>query len=249
MSADQHQQDLHEVVRVADAILALVKSKRVGGGPGEDAEFVVLGTYVHAIRRLSRIRDLAVDGAGPEAFILSRSLLSMVARAIWVDRPGDALERRRRFNRWLKHDLEEEISEQVSLEKLGADVAAYLQELRDQLAERPDVGGLPPDGQLADALGPAYYARIWKPGSGHVHYSLRSAVTEAQEAARLGAELDPERRDYALAAEALQLAILTFGLFVEQTEGTLRHRLSSDVLLIIMDSDTFVAERSRGPQG
>jgi hypothetical protein len=44
-------------------------------------------------------RRLAQDGYGDEAIVLARSLLSLVARAMWVSQPEDPAERQRRWDR------------------------------------------------------------------------------------------------------------------------------------------------------
>jgi hypothetical protein len=251
IGAHDEQPNLSEI-EVADEILALVRGRSIGGVRGDTSGMAILGTHLQATRRLSHIRDLAFYGAGAEAFILTRSLLSMVARVLWVDKPGDPAERRDRFHRWWKQNVQEDIREQESLQKLGVDVDTELVELREELGQLEDVdGGFPSDRQLLEdeqlGLGP-YYSRVYMPASGHVHYSLRSAVEEVQAANRTHEDLDLDRRDYELAKEALRLAILTYGFFVEQSEKTLRHGLSAEVLSIIFDSDAFVAERSRGSQ-
>lgn len=70
------------------------------------------------------------------------------------------------------------------------------------------------------------YARLYRPGSEHVHFSLQVAVDELR-----GVEsVTLEHGDRELADEALRLAILTYGVLLQLSEKTVGHGLHARVL-------------------
>jgi hypothetical protein len=216
------------VVKVADEVIALVRATPVGGGRGDTGGLIMVGAYAHGFRRLRAIRLLAGVGAGAEAMILARSLLSMLARAAYVDAPSDNEERRRRFLRYQANDLHEAIRARDRLEAAGFDVEYEEGELEEALAEIGDVGGFPNDTALmrdhVAGLAP-FHARIYGPSSDHVHFSQQAAI-----AGLYGAEeFDLDSRDPALADEALLLALITYGRLLELSEKTVGHGLTQRV--------------------
>jgi hypothetical protein len=222
-------------VKAADEILALVRSTEVGGERGDMAAAAMFGSYLNAYRRLSRIRDLARQGAGAEAFILARSLLTMIARAMWVDQPAATEDRKTRFEIWLKRELEDELREAEGLLSLGFDAPSDLAELRERLEGMRDVARMPDDRRLlVDELGlDAHYRRLYVPASSHVHFSLRSAIDEVRAAAADGETLPFDRPNSALAREALLLSLFTYGLFIEASDRTVQHHLGPQALEVI----------------
>jgi hypothetical protein len=94
-----------------------------------------------------------------------------------------------------------------------------------------------PDAKLLEELGLAlHYERVYRPGSGYIHFSLRQAIDEL----RTGAEVVPlEQPQPGLADEALGLAILTFGLFLELSDRTVRHGPGAAALEIVRASIAF----------
>lgn len=227
--------------RLVDEILDLVRLTDVGGQRGDMAAAAMFGTYLQAYRRMVSIRFLAARGAGPEASILARSLLGMVSRAIWVDQPTDTAERRSRFEQWLKREIEDEIREAEGRAELGDDVGEELTVLRKHLEPLHDVRPIPGDRQLIKdelRLHPHYW-RVYVRGSGHVHFSLRSAVDEVREAAEKGVDLPFDRANPDLAREGLLLSLLTYGLFIEASDRTVQHGLGPRILELVRGSGVF----------
>jgi hypothetical protein len=228
-------------IKLVDEVLNLVRSTDVGGQRGDMAGVAMFGTYLQAYRRMSSIRFLAERGAGAEASILARSLLGMITRAIWVDHPSDPAERRSRFERWLKREIQDEIREAEGRAELGEDVSDDLEALREQLAPLQSVPPIPSDRQLIKdelQLHPHYW-RVYVRGSGHVHFSLRSAVDEVREAAKRGADLPFDGANTELAREALLLSLLTYGLFIEASDLTVQHGLGPHILELVRASGIF----------
>jgi Family of unknown function (DUF5677) len=196
------------------------------------------GAYRAAFRRFVRIRQIASDGAGEEATILARSLLSIVARAAWVDRPDDPEERRSRFERYAKRQLTDRINSMEGLRAIGvADIDDdVIEEERQQLARFAHAKSFPTDRQLLEDLGlEVPYHRVYKLSSDHVHFSLSVAIDGLRDVDEVPLEQDsPE-----LADEALCLAILSLGLFLGFSEKTVKHGLEKPALELIGSSPAF----------
>jgi Family of unknown function (DUF5677) len=226
---------------VADVIIDLVRHNPPEGGiRGDTGEAVMFGTYVRAFRRFIRIRDLARDDAGEEVMILARSLLSMIARAIWIDWPGSQDERRSRFERWKKRELTDELKEVRGLKTAGFPVTADLAVYESELAKLKDVRAMPGDADLLIAVGlNGYYARVYRLGSKHLHYTLQHATGELLAAVNAGEDLPLERPDPELTAEALVLSILTYAMFLDAAEGTVKHGLTPRVAELLVASPAF----------
>lgn len=224
-------------VELADVILELVRTTDVGGQKGDTAALAMFGTYLQAYRRLKTIRDVAAAEAGQEAFILARSLLSMAARAIWVDLPVEGDERQRRFERWKLHELQDEIEDAEGLGDLGVDVGDVLDDLRDQLALIREDTPIPGDRRLLEELQlGVQYQRLYRPGSGFVHFRLRHAIDEVREASQASSIVLFERSEPELASQALWLSILTYAVFLHAAEKTVQHGLGPIVQEAILGS-------------
>jgi hypothetical protein len=227
--------------KLVDEILDIVRSTDVGGQRGDMAGLAMFGTYLQAYRRMVSIRLLAEQGAGAEASILARSLLGMITRAIWVDQPADQGSRRERFERWLRREIEDEIREAEGRAELGEEVSEDLAALHEQLASLKHVRPIPGDRQLIEEelrLHPHYW-RVYVRGSGHVHFSLRSAIDEVRDAAAKEVELPFDRSNPELAREALLLSLLTYGLFMEASDRTVQHGLGPRILELVQASGVF----------
>jgi hypothetical protein len=213
---------------VAAEIIELVRATPVGGHRDDTSGLVMLAAYALGFRRLVAIRDLAEKNAGAEAMILTRSLLSLVGRAAYVDAPTDPEERRRRFLQYQAQDLRETIRTVERLETAGFDPGADLERFRRDLAEIGDVGTLPGDTELLrDHTGLArFHARIYGPGSDHVHFSTYAALSNIHGVE----ELDLDTGDAELADEALRLALVTFGRLLELSERAVRHGLNDEAV-------------------
>ncbi|HEX5173655.1 MAG TPA: DUF5677 domain-containing protein [Gaiellaceae bacterium] len=232
---------LTDELAAADAIIDLVRNNLPPGlGRGDTGEAIMYGTYPRALRRFIHIRDLAREGAGDEAMILARSLLSMVARAIWIDVPPDAGERRTRFERWKKRELEDELKEAHGLEAAGFPVEIDYDDYEATLAKLEGVAAMPNDRDLLASLKLVpYYERIYRAGSKHMHFTLHHAMDELLAAAAASEDLPLERPDPELSSEVVTVAILTYAMFLEAAEGTVKHGLTHRVAQILADSPAF----------
>jgi hypothetical protein len=101
---------------------------------------------------------------------------------------------------------------------------------REALRGRPSRRRRSYDGDHGDLLKDLnltpFYARLYRPGSDHVHFSLQIAIDELR-----GVEnVTLEHGDRQLADEALRLAILTYGVLLLHSEKTVQHGLAASAL-------------------
>ena len=75
----------------------------------------------------------------------------------------------------------------------------------------------------------AFYSRIYPHASEHVHFSLTAAVDGLRDVEQV--ELDGPQ--WKAAAEALSLALLVFGFFLEASESLIGHGLTERVGRIV----------------
>jgi hypothetical protein len=229
--------NLERQIAAADAVIQLVRENPpVGAIRGDTAAGVMYGAYVKAFRRYVRIRELAAQAAGEESMILARTLLSMIARAIWIDQSPDPAERARRFQSWKLRDLQDQLADVESLITAGFTVEgeaatdAGRQELREGIARIRAADSMPNDRELLQRLKmDSYYARLYRQGSSHVHFGLDAALDEITRSIQTGQDLPLERGNVALSEEALALANLTYGLFLDMAERTVQHGLTQRV--------------------
>jgi hypothetical protein len=224
--------DLDRAVETADAMIALIRGiPEYGGGRGDTSGLVVFGAFRRGFRRFVQIRELANAGAGPEAAILARTLLSLVARAMYVDAPDDPAVRKERWDRLLKRQRQDELAGFDLLKAANFDVTgnddeiAAVQAELDALEAR-GVKNLPSDRQLSESLEMhAFYARIYAPASELVHFSLAFGIGDL-----LGVESTTlEAPDWERSAQALEMAIITFGLFVVEAEKSMQHGIGERI--------------------
>jgi hypothetical protein len=215
----------------AEKVLALVDGKTIEPSSGDSAAKVMWAAYLHGTRRLRAMRVTAEADAGQETMILARTLLSLLARAAYVDAPTDNDERKRRWQQFHRHSLKEELRTIRSLAAAGFDVDADTTELEAEIADLAGCGALPGDTALMrDHVGlSAFYARVYGPGSDHVHFSIRAALAELQNAQTV--YLDQGDRD--LADEGLLLGLLVYGELLTRSERTVRHGLTEAVAEIV----------------
>ena len=231
MSENTPEDELDEIGHVADAILAQIKSNTVEGVSVRDVnDAILVAAFGRAYRCSRSIRELAGRGEADDAFVLTRSLVSIVARALWLATPDDLTERERRFDRG-RHDWA------VWAAKTGRDLASQgfgfdvdpdrAQAIADRLAAR-DVPDLPDDRSMLASVGLAQiYPRVHRLASDVVHFSLGSALDSFLEwperAGGSGGTVSLEKPDRDRAAEALTLAMIVLASFLEKIEPTIKH--------------------------
>jgi hypothetical protein len=226
MSQDNRKR-LDLVVAAADELVALVRGvESVGGSRGDSSGLVMFGAYRAGFRRFLAIRNLAHDGWAEEAEILTRSLVSILGRAAWIDSPSQKEDRRERFRRLLRrqyeddlHELELEIATGVEIDRENLELT------RQNLKELDDdrVGRMPNDKQLFQSLRlDPLYARIYTPFSNSMHFSLSKAIVELLHAD----EIALEATKYDDSADVLLRAMITYGTLLLASDRTVRHGLS-----------------------
>jgi hypothetical protein len=91
-----------------------------------------------------------------------------------------------------------------------------------ELAMYDDADRFPNDRELIEGIGlHAFYSRVYRISSDYAHFSLGIAIKG------MDAEIVTfEHDDGALATEALELATLIYGLFLTQSDRTIKHGLS-----------------------
>ena len=225
---------LTNLVELADRVIALVEATDVGGTQGDRSSLVMFSAYLHGLRRMRCIRDVANAGAGPEAVILTRSLLSILARAGYVDAPTDKAERSRRYEQFARSDLLQTIKEMKGLDIDAAEIAS----VESQLSAIPPGDRLPLDAMLIrDGLGDVFYDIVYVPSSDFVHFGLAFSIAELR-----GQEhVDTKARQDGLAAQALRLAILVFGALLQVSERSVAHGLDP-VVRELVESNAAVLE-------
>ena len=202
----------------------------------DEARSFLLVAYGRAYRCLVAIRNLAAWPTcdADHAFVLLRSLITLVARSLWIAEPDDAVERESRFNRW---GLSSAIERKKMLEdsaRLGFGVGPGAIEQVLAAIERSEAEGIapmPPDEQLLYQLGLApFYPRAFRVASDVSHFSLGSAMHGFTEAITLNS---PQERSVGLrqlrpdhAEEALALAFIVYGEFLQRSEAVIGHGLA-----------------------
>jgi uncharacterized protein DUF5677 len=215
-----------DALAVADELIDLVRGVgELGGFRGDTSALVMFGAFRRGFRRLLRIRELAAAGAGAEAAILTRSLLSILVRSAYVDEPDDSPTRHERFDRYRKRQRQDSLETSKLLQAAGFEVGeAELAELPTDLVadEARRVKDLPPDRQLFEMLDlHPLYARVYFPASDLMHFSLEEAVSDM-----LGVETVPlEAPEWNRASEALWLAVIVSGVLLERSERSVKHGL------------------------
>jgi Family of unknown function (DUF5677) len=225
---------------LASEILALVGKVEVGGHEGDSAGQVMFGAYLRAYRRFLAITQLAREGAGDEVIVLTRSLLNLVARAMWVDWPIDIHERHERWKRFAKRFAQDQILTAEGLQAAGVvldeDDEERLVEHRRTVADLADAAGLPPDRNMLESLNlDIFYHRLYRMASDFEHFSFGVAVTEMQ----TGKAIHFEPSDFTLANEGLLLAIVTYGMFLDFSEKTVKHGIKSSIEALIRGHAVF----------
>jgi hypothetical protein len=192
--------------------------------------------YGRAFRCVRSIRELAGRGEADDAMILTRALLSIVARSLYLAAPDEAAEREHRFDSARRSWAEQALSALDALSATGFDPAddrERIARIASQTAER-GVPRLPDDRGLLDALGLGqFYARVYKLASDVLHYSIGAALDGflvdglPDRATGTGGRIALDLRDDERAEEALALAAIIYGEFLERCEVLIPHGVTA----------------------
>jgi Family of unknown function (DUF5677) len=213
---------------------AVEKATTTSPGPApRDLNDAFLGAaYGRAYRCMRSIRELACRGEADDALILTRSLLLIVARALYLVEPEDPAERERRFASARRSWAREALHTLDDLAATGFEPADDREPLAhiEEAEKARGVPFLPKDRQLLTDLGlSAYYARVYRLASETVHYSLGSALhgfAEYPDPVSGGGGVLLKNPDGERAEDALALAAITYGEFLERCEPIIRHGVS-----------------------
>jgi hypothetical protein len=215
-----------------DTILAAVEQATIDSpGPAQRDlnDTFLTAAYGRAYRCLRSIRQLAGRGEADDALILTRALLSVVARSLYVVQPERGDERERRAAMWRRTWAEDALRAIDDLSASGFEPEDDRDRI-ERIAEAEKGRGvprLPNDRDLLMGLGLSiYYARVYRLTSDVVHYSIGNMLDGFLEypdkvvgGGRVGLKLPDGRR----AEEALWLAAIVFGQFLELSEPIIRH--------------------------
>jgi hypothetical protein len=213
---------------------AVEKATRDSPGPApRDLNDTLLGAaYGRAYRCIRSIRELACRGEADDALILTRSLLLIVAQALYLVEPDDPAERERRLASARRSWAREALRTLDVLAATGFEPADDRERIAE-IEETEKARGVPPlpkDRHLLAELGlSAYYARLYRPASDTVHYSIGSALhgfIEYPDTEIGGGRVPLKNPDGQRAEEALALAAITYGEFLESCEPIIRHGVS-----------------------
>ena len=149
--------DLAGLGEIADRVLELVRqwAPRDAGPPARDwNDLLLIAAFTRAYRWMCSIRELAGRGEADDAAILTRTLVALTLRYVWLARAEDKDERndrpRRLTLRWAsdRATLGEEVED---LGYINAGAAAPFRTTADQL-ERECVRRMPDDAAIAKRL-------------------------------------------------------------------------------------------------
>lgn len=204
----------------------------------DEAQSFFVAAYARAFRCMLAIRNLAAWPTcdADHALVLTRALVALVARAVWLIDPDDPAERARRFRCWQLSSAIERRTMLRDFDRLGLDFApSQLEQLDDWIenAQAAGVERLPPDQQLLQQLDlEAFYVRAYRPASDVAHFSLASAaqgftsgeitlgIVEDREVGFRHKRLDD-------AEEALVLAMITYGELLQRSEPLFGHGIGN----------------------
>jgi hypothetical protein len=225
---------LERICAVVDVILKEVENAPTKRGAVERGvnDAFLRAAYGRAYRCLRSIRELACRGEADDAMILTRALLSIVARSLYLVAPDDQDERARRFDSARRSWAEQALSTLDALTAAGFEPA----DDRDRIAgivtstEEHGVPPLPNDRDVLASLElEPFYARVYKLASDVIHYSIGSALGGflvdglPDQYAGTRADVALELRDDDRAEDALALAVIIYGEFLERSEAVIGH--------------------------
>ena len=173
---------LGRICAAAGAILAAVEDAPTARSEVDrDANDAFLrAAYGRAYRCLRSIRDLACRGEADDAMILTRALLSIAARSLYLVATDDPDERARRFDSARRSWAEQALSTLDALTAAGFEPADDRERIAEIVTstEGQGVPPLPNDRDVLASLGlEPFYARVYKLASDVFH--SRSAARSA----------------------------------------------------------------------
>jgi hypothetical protein len=242
----------------ADEVLQLVRTRMpLTDGPTvrDWNDRLLVAAFTRAYRCLRSTRRVAGTGEADDAAVLTRALVALTLRYLWLTRVDDDDERRVRLRLLVRKWARERATLGEELIDLGylPDDTADARHAREAIAAfraqanefvREELGRMPDDCTIAKSLDreleptsprlfELIYARIYRTTSDVAHYGLGTALTGiARRPADPGA-LTLEQPDERRAADALGLALVTYGAFLEFSEPVVHHGLAEGVAALM----------------
>jgi len=224
---------LTELVASVDRILEAVATDPPAPAveQGDEARSFLVVAYGRAYRATRSVRLLAAapNCEADDAIVVCRTLVSVVARSLWLAEPEHLADRAYRFLQWRCCYAHDERFTLVDLRRQGFEVD---RELYDQVGRAAKsmkgVEPMPGDRALLKELGLSHiYAQVHRRGSDVAHWSLGSAadgfigpVTPGVLEGRTVPLQNPQPERAAL---VLAFAAITYGTFLERCEPFIRH--------------------------
>lgn len=238
--------DLGQICDTVDQVLELVRRdwnpqvNRPNINDWSD-EFLVVA-FARAFRCLVSVREVACRGEADDAAVLTRALIALTLRYLWIGRAPDD-RRRERLTRLRRKAASDRATLGEELELVGylpggtsAEVRAIADELKDD-----GVKGMPDDRTIAKQLDrelnpeqphwfEMLYARVYRWTSEPAHYGL-AAIMQGFEVAPLPGPgvVVIDRRDEERAAEMLGLALISYATLADFSEPVVRHGLTARI--------------------
>jgi Family of unknown function (DUF5677) len=252
--------DLRSLCEAADRILELVRERVAAIEPPVPRDWndrVFLVAFGRAYRCLRSTRELAGRGESEDAAVLARALLSLTLQYLWLVSTDDEAERRARLRRLVRKWATEYAVLAEGLLDLGyLPQDGTVDDLHESIRQyRATADALEQEGvpRMLDARSLAIhldrelkpeaarffelmYARIYRPTSHVTHFGLGAVargLDRAHDADADPAPLTLDRVDDGEAAEALGLAIVVFGAFLDFSDPVIGHDAAAEVARII----------------
>jgi hypothetical protein len=257
--------DLGQICDTVDQVLELVRRE---WNPQENPpnvndwndEFLV-AALARAFRCLVSAREVACRGEADDAAVLTRALIALTLRYLWIGRAPDE-QRRERLTRLRRKAAADRATLGEELELVGylpagtsADVRTVADELKDD-----GVKGMPDDRTIAKQLDreltpeethwfEMLYARVYRWTSEPAHYGLAAMMQWFEVAPIPGpGVLAIDRRDDERAAEMLGLALISFATLADFSEPVVRHGLTQRIGEMVQEHHERLLE-AQDPEG
>lgn len=245
--------DLQRLCELADRVLELVRTRLPQTTPQvrDWNDRLLIEAFARAYRCLRSVRELAGRGEADDAAVLTRALIVLAFRYLWLARVDDEDERSDRLRRLLRKwstdratlgkemiDLGYVPDDEAGAEQLRQHVAAFRE--RADALKHEGVGPVPDDKAIAISLdrdlepeAPRFfeltYTRIYRTTSDVAHYGIGTALAGFPRNPDEPGELSLDKIDEHGAGEALGLAIIAFGALLTFSEPIIGHGLSEEV--------------------
>lgn len=228
---------------IADTIIRRVREATPGDAgvvTRDRNERLLVATYGRAYRCFVSIRELAARAEADDAVVLTRTLLSIGLRSLYLVDSDEPAEREMRFRRAGRTYFEQSLKAAKEEAALGAIDDAEVERLSTNIERLKEEGVrlLPSDYDIAKGLDlMPFYTRVYRSGSEATHYSIGAALdgflelTHEDLIGPVALEMpEPKKAD-----DVLIRAALTYGIFLEKSEPVIKHGLTAGVTALLAE--------------